>query len=66
MERDVFVSYTSADRAWAEWIGWQLKQAGLSVVLQAWDMLPGGDFVREMQRATTTAVAPSRCCPRPT
>ena len=23
--RDVFVSYTSADRAWAEWIGWQLK-----------------------------------------
>ena len=53
--RDVFVSYTSADRAWAEWIGWQLKQAGLSVVLQAWDMLPGGDFVHEMQRATTTA-----------
>ena len=51
----MFVSYTSADRAWAEWIGWQLKQAGLSVVLQAWDMLPGGDFVHEMQRATTTA-----------
>jgi tetratricopeptide (TPR) repeat protein len=55
VDRDVFVSYTSADRVWAEWIGWQLKQAGLSVVLQAWDMLPGGDFVHEMQRATTTA-----------
>jgi hypothetical protein len=53
--RDFFVSYTSADRAWAEWIAWQLKQAGSSVVLQAWDMLAGGDFVHEMQRATTTA-----------
>jgi hypothetical protein len=21
---DFFVSYTSADRAWAEWIAWQL------------------------------------------
>ena len=22
---DFFVSYTSADRAWAEWIAWQLE-----------------------------------------
>jgi hypothetical protein len=52
---DYFVSYTSADRAWAEWIAWQLKQAGSSVVVQAWDMVPGRDFVHEMQKATTTA-----------
>jgi Tfp pilus assembly protein PilF len=52
---DFFVSYTSADRAWAEWIAWQLKQDGASVVLQAWDMVPGRDFVHEMQKATTTA-----------
>jgi hypothetical protein len=52
---DYFISYTSADRAWAEWIAWQLKQAGSSVVLQAWDMIPGRDFVHEMQKATTTA-----------
>jgi hypothetical protein len=53
--RDFFVSYTSADRRWAQWIGWQLKQAGYEVVLQAWDMVAGTDFVHEMQLATTTA-----------
>jgi tetratricopeptide (TPR) repeat protein len=52
---DFFISYTSSDRAWAEWIAWQLKEAGSSVVLQAWDMVPGLDFVHEMQKATTTA-----------
>ena len=52
---DFFISYTSSDRAWAEWIAWQLKEAGASLVLQAWDMVPGRDFVHEMQKATTTA-----------
>jgi hypothetical protein len=31
--RDFFVSYISADRRWAQWISWQLKQAGYEVVL---------------------------------
>jgi tetratricopeptide (TPR) repeat protein len=52
---DFFISYTSTDRAWAEWIAWQLQQAGSSVVLQAWDMVAGRDFVHEMQKATATA-----------
>lgn len=52
---DFFISYTSTDRAWAEWIAWQLKETGSSVVLQAWDMVPGLDFAHEMQKATTTA-----------
>jgi tetratricopeptide (TPR) repeat protein len=52
---DFFISYTSSDRAWAEWIAWQLKEAGSEVVLQAWDIVPGLDFVHEMQKATTTA-----------
>jgi hypothetical protein len=25
MAADFFVSYTNADRAWAEWIAWQLE-----------------------------------------
>jgi hypothetical protein len=49
--RDFFVSYTGADRAWAEWIGWQLNTAGYSVVLQAWDFRPGTNFVENMNRA---------------
>jgi hypothetical protein len=33
----------------------QLEQAGYSTVLQAWDFRPGGDFVHQMQQATSTA-----------
>jgi tetratricopeptide (TPR) repeat protein len=52
---DFFVSYTQADRAWAEWIAWQLDKAGQKVVLQAWDFDPGSDWVHEMHNATATA-----------
>jgi TIR domain len=47
-----FISYTSADRVWAEWIAWQLEEAGYQVKIQAWDFSPGGNFVLEMQKAT--------------
>ncbi len=41
---DFFVSYTSPDRAWAEWIAWQLEAEGYQVVVQAWDFTPGRDW----------------------
>jgi hypothetical protein len=41
-EKDFFVSYTQADEAWAEWIAWELEEAGYSVKMQDWDFLPGG------------------------
>ena len=44
-----FISYTGADRAWAEWIAWQLEAADYSVVLQAWDFR--GNWVLEIDRA---------------
>jgi hypothetical protein len=52
---DFFVSYTQADRAWAEWIGWQLQQAGYTVTVQAWDFLPGTDWVHQMHTAVQRA-----------
>jgi tetratricopeptide (TPR) repeat protein len=52
---DFFVSYTQPDRAWAEWIAWQLEASGYSTVLQAWDFVPGSDWAHEMQVATATA-----------
>jgi TIR domain len=52
---DFFVSYTSADRTWAEWIAWQLEAEGYQVVVQAWDFTPGHDWAHEMQDATATA-----------
>ncbi len=50
-----FISYNKADRAWAEWIGWQLEEAGYATVLQAWDFRPGSNFVLEMDKATALA-----------
>jgi DNA-binding beta-propeller fold protein YncE len=49
---DFFVSYTNSDRRWAEWIAWQLEEAGYRVFIQAWDFRPGNNFIEEMHRAT--------------
>jgi hypothetical protein len=51
--KDCFISYNSADRDWAQWIAWVLKEGGKSVLIQAWDFRPGGNFVLEMQRAAS-------------
>ncbi|MGH3767031.1 MAG: toll/interleukin-1 receptor domain-containing protein [Pseudonocardiaceae bacterium] len=42
---DVFVSHAGRDRAWAEWVAWQLERAGLSVELDYWDWQAGENFV---------------------
>ena len=52
---DFFVSYNKADGGWAEWISWQLEEAGYEVVIQAWDFRPGSNFVLEMQKASADA-----------
>jgi tetratricopeptide (TPR) repeat protein len=49
--KDFFISYNKADRAWAEWIAWQLEEARYTVVVQAWDFRPGGNFVVDMDDA---------------
>lgn len=50
-----FISYNKADRGWAEWIAWQLEEAGYTTILQAWDFRPGGNFVLDMQVAAAKA-----------
>ncbi|MFE9746537.1 FxSxx-COOH system tetratricopeptide repeat protein [Saccharothrix saharensis] len=52
---DFFVSYTSADRAWAEWIAWELEHDGHRVLVQAWDFVPGADWVARMHEAVQGA-----------
>src|SRR6266850_5919162 len=52
---DFFVSYNQADKDWAEWIAWELEQVGYTTVIQAWDFLPGSNFVLEMQKAACEA-----------
>ena len=53
--KDFFVSYNGVDRRWAEWIAWELEEAGYTVVFQAWDFQPGSNFVLEMDRAAKEA-----------
>ena len=48
---DFFISHAGRDTAWAEWLGWQLQQAGYTVELDVWDWAPGEDFVARMQQA---------------
>src|SRR5437870_2493133 len=52
---DFFVSYTQADRSWAEWIAWTLEEAGHRVLVQAWDFVPGGNWTQSMQAGVTGA-----------
>jgi hypothetical protein len=48
---DFFVSYTDVDREWAQWIAWELENAGYRVLIQGWDFGAGAHFVHEMHRA---------------
>ncbi len=52
---DFFVSHAGRDTGWAEWLAWQLQQAGYTVELDVWDWLPGEDFVARMQSALESA-----------
>jgi hypothetical protein len=48
---DFFVSHAGTDRAWAEWVTWQLIDAGYTVELDAWDWPVGQNFMLAMSDA---------------
>ena len=52
---DFFISYTQADRAWAEWIAWALEDDGYRVLVQAWDFVPGSNWVKRMDEGVRDA-----------
>ena len=52
---DFFVSHAGRDTAWAEWLAWELQEAGYRVELDVWDWAPGEDFVAHMQAALQRA-----------
>ncbi|MET9283328.1 FxSxx-COOH system tetratricopeptide repeat protein [Streptomyces anthocyanicus] len=53
----IFLSYAGPDQAWAEWVGWQLQQAGHQVELDRWHWRTGDDFVQKMNLALGKADA---------
>ncbi|WP_222271005.1 FxSxx-COOH system tetratricopeptide repeat protein [Modestobacter marinus] len=52
---DFFISHAGRDTAWAEWLAWQLQEAGYAVELDVWDWVPGQDFVARMEAALERA-----------
>ncbi|GII92382.1 TIR domain-containing protein [Sinosporangium siamense] len=52
---DIFVSYSPADEAWATWIAWELEAAGYRTMIQAWDFVPGTNFIDFMDRGVREA-----------
>lgn len=45
---DFFVSYNKADEPWAVWIAWIVEKMGFRASVQAWDFLPGTNWVQKM------------------
>ncbi|WP_245872135.1 toll/interleukin-1 receptor domain-containing protein [Streptomyces alboverticillatus] len=54
---DFFISYSPADERWAAWIAWTLEEAGYRTVIQAWDFVPGTNFVDFMDRGVSESAA---------
>jgi tetratricopeptide (TPR) repeat protein len=52
---EFFISYTQADRAWAEWIAWILEENNHRVLVQAWDGVPGSNRLNLKQAGTAGA-----------
>lgn len=50
---DFFISYSTTDEAWAEWVAFVLEEQSYSTRVQKWDFAAGGNFVLEMQSAAS-------------
>ena len=54
---DLFISYSPADERWATWVAWALEGAGYRTMLQAWDFVPGTNFIDFMDRGIRESAA---------
>lgn len=54
-KKHFFISYNKSDITWAEWIAWELEEEGYATTVQAWDFMPGSNFVTMMQERLETA-----------
>ena len=52
---DFFISYSPADERWATWLAWEFEAAGYRTMLQAWDFVPGTNFIDFMDRGVREA-----------
>ncbi len=52
---EIFISYSPADERWATWMAWELEAEGYRTMLQAWDFVPGTNFIDFMDRGLSQA-----------
>jgi tetratricopeptide (TPR) repeat protein len=52
---DFFISFTQADRHWAEWVDFCLREAGYSTFVQFANFRAGHNFVKEMHEGLSSA-----------
>jgi hypothetical protein len=52
---DFFISHAGADRAWAEWVASQLRDAGHTVELDVWNWAPGQNFIAKISETLARA-----------
>jgi hypothetical protein len=55
VDREFFLSFTGADRPWAEWLLAELDAAGYSSASQLRNFVAGGNFALDMDRAARRA-----------
>lgn len=53
--KDIFISYTQADRPVAEWAAGVLEEEGYTVFVRGWDVLPGDNWVSVVNRGLAQA-----------
>jgi len=49
--KDFFISYTKNDSNWAEWVAWELQEAGYTCTIQALHFVPSQNFMQRMRQA---------------
>jgi hypothetical protein len=47
---NIFISYTSQDRAWADWIGLELEALGHVPHIDHWEVSAGGNIMEWMDK----------------
>ncbi|WP_261559370.1 toll/interleukin-1 receptor domain-containing protein [Frankia tisae] len=52
----IFVSCVGADLAWAQWIAWQLEEAGYMALIEAWDFAAGTHLVDRLHQTVADAL----------
>lgn len=49
--KDFFISYSRADKEWADWVAWELQEAGYTCTIQTQDFVPGQNFIQKIRQA---------------